>query len=100
MDKKISHAEATALEYIVRSVFNCERFGVMGVADADHLERCPLDAAMVVFAPLYKNKTEISEIEEFMDRNICQFSFDDYEYDEKKVEKYIEELRKLVKKYY
>ena len=34
MDKKISHAEATALEYIVRSVFNCERFGVMGVADA------------------------------------------------------------------
>ena len=36
MDKKISHAEATALEYIVRSVFNCERFGVMGVADADH----------------------------------------------------------------
>ena len=33
MDKKISHAEATALEYIVRSVFNCERFGVMGVAD-------------------------------------------------------------------
>ena len=38
MDKKISHAEATALEYIVRSVFNCERFGVMGVADADQLE--------------------------------------------------------------
>ena len=99
MDKKISHAEATALEYIVRSVFNCERFGVMGVANADHLERCPLDAAMVVFAPLYKNKAEISEIDEFMDQNICYFSFDDYEYEEEKVEKYIEELRKLVKKY-
>lgn len=99
MDNKISHNDAFVLEHIVRAVFNCDRFGVMGIADADHLERLPLDAATAVFSSLYKDKTEIREIDEFMDHYNCYFTFDDYRYDEKEVKQYIDGLRELVKKY-
>ena len=47
----INHSEAFELELIVRRVFDCDRFGVMGIADAGHLERCPYDAAIAVFVP-------------------------------------------------
>ena len=95
----IKHSEAFELEHIVRRVFNCDRFGVMGIADADHLERCPFDAASVVFAPLYKINNEIEEIEQFMDEFSCYFIFSDYQYSEEKVREYIDGLKNLVEKY-
>ena len=95
----IKHSEAFELEHIVRRVFNCDRFGVMGIADADHLERCPFDAAIVVFAPLYKINNEIEEIEQFMDEFSCYFTFSDYQYSEEKVREYSDGLKNLVEKY-
>lgn len=95
----INHNEAFELEHIVRRVFNCDRFGVMGIADADHLERCPYDAAIAVFAPLYKTHKEIEDIEQFMDDFACYFTFSDYQYSEEKVREYIDGLKKLVDKY-
>lgn len=98
---KINHQDAISLEYIVRSVFNeCSRGGVMGIADADHLERYPLDAALVIFAPLYMNSCSICDIEDFIDRYSCIFNFDDFEYDSNVVENYIEELKQLINRYY
>lgn len=97
----INHNEATSLEFIVRRVYNCERFGVMGIADADHLERNPLDAAIVIFAPLYREQREIEEIDAFMDRYSCVFNFpEDYTYNEETVANYIEGLRNLVDRYF
>ena len=96
----INHDEAIALEFSVRKVFDCERFGVMGIANADHLERYPMDAALVVFAPLYKEQAEIPEIDEFMDKYGCIFHFpDSYTYDKNTVREYIDELRTLIDKY-
>ena len=86
----IKHSEAFELEHIVRRVFNCDRFGVMG---------CPFDAAIVVFAPLYKINNEIEEIEQFMDEFSCYFTFSDYQYSEEKVREYIDGLKNLVEKY-
>lgn len=87
------------MEHIVRAVFGCDRFGVMGIADADHLERLPFDAATAIFSPLYKDREEIPEIDDFVDHYNCYFTFDDYIYDENKVKQYIDELRKLERKY-
>lgn len=96
----INHDEATSLEFIVRKVYNCQRFGVMGIANADHLEAHPMDAAIVVFAPLYRNKESIEEIDSFVDEYSCIFNFpDSYEYNQETVENYIEGLRYLVDKY-
>lgn len=101
MKKLINHSEAIELEYLVRRVYNCGRHGVMGIADADHLEYHPLDAANVILAPLYLNRTDIPEIDNFIDGQSCIFNFDDnYAYDEKVVRNYIDGLRSLVDKYY
>lgn len=101
MKSFINHDEAVKLEYLIRKVYKCDRFGVMGIADADHLEFHPLDAANVILAPLYLNKTEIAEIDSFVDEQSCIFNFsDDYVYNETAVRKYIEGLNSLVDKYY
>lgn len=95
----INYNEAFELELIVRHAYGCRKGGVMGIADANHLERCPLDAALVVFAPLYKDVEEIEEIDQFIDKYVCYFTFSDYKYAEEKIKSYIEELRRLVNKY-
>lgn len=101
MKKLINHSEATELEYLVRRVYNCDRFGVMGIADADHLEYHPLDAANVILAPLYLNRTDIPEIDNFIGEQSCIFNFDDnYVYNENTVRNYIDGLRALVDNYY
>lgn len=97
----ISHSEAFELEHLIRKVYNCDRFGVMGIADADHLEYHPLDAANVILAPLYLNQNNISDVENFIDEQSCIFNFsDNYEYNEDTVRKYIDGLSSLVNKYY
>lgn len=97
----IEKSESLELEHIVRRVFNCDRFGVMGVADSDHLKRNPLDAALVIFAPLYKINKDIPELNEFMDMYQCIFGDgEDYQYNEQVVRSYIDELTVLVKKYW
>lgn len=96
----INHNQACKLEYIVRGTYDCNRFGVMGVANADHLESCPMDAILVVFAPLYKNNKEIPEIDQFVDECMCLFNYpDEYEYDEIQIENIISKFDCLVDKY-
>lgn len=97
----ISHNDAIRLEFIVRGVYQCERSGVMGIANADHLESNPMDAAIVVFAPLYKEYiSDLSEIDNFMDKFSSIFNYpEDYEYDESVVKEYISGLEELISKY-
>ena len=97
----INDSEATSLELIVRRVYNCGKGGVMGIADASHLERNPLDAAIVIFAPLYKEQREIEEIDAFMNQYSSIFNFPErYTYNEETVANYIEGLRNLVGRYF
>lgn len=101
MKNLINHDEAIELEYIIRRVYKCDRFGVMGIANADRLEHHPLDAANVILAPLYFDKSDLTDVENFMDTYSSLFNFYDYyEYDKDKVRSYIDGLKKLVDKYY
>ena len=50
---RIKHEDAVVLEAIVRRTFNCERGGMGGFVDADHFEREPFDAAIVIIFLLY-----------------------------------------------
>ena len=45
---KISHNDAIELEHLVCRLFNCDRAGVSGLADADNFESRPMDAAVMV----------------------------------------------------
>lgn len=45
---RIEHGDAIELESIVRRLFNCDRSGVSGLADADNFESHPMDAAIMV----------------------------------------------------
>lgn len=63
----ISHNDAITLELIVRTVYNCERFDIMNIANADTLEYNPISAVLVVFAPLYKYGQKNEQIDEFAD---------------------------------
>lgn len=98
---RISHGQAVSLEYIIRSAYNdCDRGGVVGLAEADFLENSPLSAAVAVLAPLshrYSND-ELEDVADFWDNYRFELSHD--EFDSELIERYIEDLRALVQKYY
>lgn len=97
----ITHDEAFHLEMLVRKVFRCSRFGAMGIADADHLEYHPFDAALVTLAPLCTNNRQYDDIDDFIDRYGCYFQFpDEYVYEQHRVESFIEELKSLIDRFY
>lgn len=60
---RINHNDAIALEYQVRKLFNCDRTGVSGLADADHFESRPMDAAIMVVSYIHAKGLQFSETE-------------------------------------
>ena len=97
----MTHNKAILLENILRNVYDCDRYGLAGLADADGLERYPYNAAIVIIALIYSkyHESELEEIKEFGDR----YSFDIQrhldELDEEFIDNYIDDLRAMVKKY-
>lgn len=98
---RITHSEAVELEYQVRRLYGCDRAGVSGLADADHFESRPMDAAIMVVSYIHAKGLHCSETEydEFLNNYDTFFRYPD-EYDTKReVENYINELSKIVDKY-
>lgn len=97
---KISHEQATALEFVLRHAYNCGRYGVVGLANADFLENSPLSAAVAVLAPLSLRYSaeDLNDVSEFWDKYRFELSHD--EFDDNLIDQCIEDLRKLVNKYY
>lgn len=99
---RIKHGDAITLERIIRNVYDCERFGISGYADADHLETHPLDAATLIIAPLYymgKVKNHL-EFDEFVAKYDCIFSNPEENLTESDVNEYISDLDDIVSRYY
>lgn len=104
----ISHSEAFRIEHIVRKAFGCDRHGVANIANADHLEVHPMDAAIALVAPLYINHTatpdELQEIEHFIDS--YQVFFDAKSNDEDiedydcSIDDFIDGLNRITDTYY
>lgn len=90
----ISHTDAISLENIVRKVFQCDRYGVGGFADADVLENNPFEAAVLCIAAVYHNHHD-DEIAEFCRK--WRFVFKNpSEEQEYTMENYIHELKELI----
>lgn len=97
----VTHNEAIELEYLVRKLYGCDRSGVSGLADADHFESRPMDAAIMVVSYIHAKGLQYSETEydEFLSKYDTIFRYPDENDAKHEVENYINELSKIVDKY-
>ena len=98
---RVTHNEAIELEHQVRRLYGCDRAGVSGLADADHFESRPLDAAIMVVSYIHTKRLHYSETEydEFLSKYDTIFRYPDENDAKSEVENYINELSEIVDKY-
>ena len=98
---RITHSNAIVLEHYVRKLFNCDRSGVSGLADADNFESRPMDAAVMVVSYIHAKNLQSSETQydEFLSKYDTIFNYPDENNAEHEVENYIEELKEIVEAY-
>lgn len=98
---RVTHNEAIELEYQVRRLYGCDRSGVSGLADADHFESRPMDAAIIVVSYIHANGLQYSETEydEFLSKYDTIFRYPDENDAKNEVRNYINELSEIVDKY-
>lgn len=98
---RIKHSDAITLESIVRRLFNCDRAGVSGLADADNFESRPMDAAIMVISYIHAKGLQISETQydEFLHKYDVIFNYPDENDAANKVQNYITELSEIVDTY-
>ena len=98
---RVTHNEAIELEYQVRRLYGCDRSGVSGLADADHFESRPMDAAIIVVSYIHAKGLQYSETEydEFLSKYDTIFRYPDENDAKIEVRNYINELSEIVDKY-
>ena len=98
---RITHDEAIELEHQGRRLYRCDRAGVSGLADADHFESYPMDAAIMVVCYIHAKGLHYSETEydEFLSKYDTIFEYSDENGAKHEVENYINELSEIVSKY-
>lgn len=97
---RITHDEAIELEHQVCRLYRCDRAGVSGLADADHFESRPMDAAIMVVCYIHVKGLHYSETEyEFLSKYDTIFKYSDENDAKHEVENYINELSEIVSKY-
>lgn len=97
----ISHNDAIELESQVRRLFNCDRAGVSGLADADNFETHPMDAAVMVISYIHAKGLQSCETQydEFLSKYNTIFTYPDENDAKSEVRNYISELTKIVELY-
>lgn len=98
---RVTHNEAMELEHQVRRLYGCDRAGVSGLADADHFESRPIDAAIMVVSYIHAKELHYSETEyeEFLSKYDTIFRYPDENDAKNEVENYISELSEIIDKY-
>lgn len=98
---RIQHSDAITLESIVRRLFNCDRAGVSGLADADNFESRTMDAAIMVVSYIHAKGLQISETQydEFLCKYDTIFNYPDENNAAYEVQNYISELSEIVATY-
>lgn len=98
---KIDHGTAITIERIVRRAFNhCDRCELSGLANSDHFDSRPLDAAIMIISAIYatgkvENQQEFSD---FLYESECTFEVDEPE--EEAIERYVDTLSTIVSRYF
>lgn len=97
----IEHKYAIELEMLVRKAFKCERFGVSGLANSDHFDYEPFDAAIMIISYLYAKDLidSHSQFETFIDKYDTIFKYLEENNANSEVENYINDLANIVEKY-
>ena len=98
---RITHNDAIELEHQVRRLYCCDRAGISGLADADHFESHPMDAAILVVAYIYAKGLQYSEIEydEFLSKYDTIFRYPDENDAKNEIKNYIQDISEIVDKY-
>ena len=98
---RIDHGDAITLESIVCRLYQCNRAGVSGLADADNFEFHPMDAAIMVVSYIHARGLQSSETQydEFLCKYDSIFNYPDENDADSKVQNYIEELERIVEDY-
>ncbi len=63
---RVTHNDAIELEHQVRRLYGCDRAGVSGLADADHFESRPMDAAIMVVSYIYFTPKDFNTVKQNM----------------------------------
>ena len=97
----IKHNDAMALEHIVRKLYDCDRSGVSGLADADHFESSPFDAAVMVVSFIYAKHLQLDQnrYDEFLGKYNTIFKYPNENDANSHVQNYISELENIVNSY-
>ncbi len=97
----ITHNEAKELEDQVRRLYGCDRFGVSGLANVDHFESSPMDAAIMVISYIHAKGLHCSEIQyaDFLSKYDTIFRYSNENDAKYEVKNYINELSEIVNKY-
>lgn len=98
----LKHEDAMKIESLMRRVFRCEHYEVMGIISNDHIKWHPMDAVIAIFAPLfYQGKlsdVEKGNINNFADHYFAKFyDNDNYEYNETDISEFIYKLNELAR---
>ncbi len=98
---RFTHSEALELEHQVRRLYGCDRAGVSGLANADHFESRPMDAAIMVVSYIHAKGLQHSETEydEFLSKYDTIFRYPDENDAKHETRNYINELSAIVDKY-
>ena len=98
---KINHNDAIKLEHQVRRLYNCDRAGISGMADADYFEGNPIQAAVLVVAYVYARRLENGpyQYDEFLHKYETIFKYPEENDFDNEVKKYVSELKEIVEQY-
>ena len=89
---------AFQIEVTVKAMFNCDRYGIGGIADANFIERQPFVAIALVLGNFY-NKVDISykeKIDDFLGKYYLEMGKSISEIGEEKIEDIIKDFNSIV----
>ena len=92
------HDYAFQIEVTVRAIFNCNRYGIGGIADADFIERQPFIAIVMVLGNFY-NKIDISykdKLDNFFQKYYSEIGKSISEIGEKEIKNIIKDFNYIV----
>lgn len=97
----INHQDALALEGIVGSIFNNERWALSGLVNASYFELYPLAATDIILTYLYSTGKVVNnnEFEDFFSNSKTIFDYPDENLNPVTIKKYIDTLQSIVDTY-
>lgn len=99
----INHNDAIELEHIVSDLYDCDRGGVAGLADADVFQRNPLYAGILIISYYYARRIPVDghKLDEMLFKYSTAITYPDEQEEstDKIVQSYIEDLKKVILEY-